>query len=371
MAITKLPSAAFQNPVESFDDNNIINDISTLALREASNENRVFYNSNSQSVDVFQDATGIDSTSNARRNIQEYVNADGLSASFISYNYSTMEFPTVTSAGGSTAQGFTNAIDPSYAVTNNHYPIYSTNLGEDTSYVQYDFGSAFEFGSQMTLGRFKTTGCPTTLRVRYSTDNSTYTGVDFTGATSISQTRASGASSGGGFSNAGSNGDVDFGTVPTDFKAYADTFTVPNSFTARYIRVSLMSRNGGNGTCGYGMFMPYGKFSVGLVASGNFTGTTITAPSSVSSMGAVITYQDFSGTNALNTDIVLQLSADGGSNFTTTTLTALPDFSTGIKMAKANDVSVTAGTSLKYKISFANQSSGSKEARIRGVSLQY
>ena len=106
-------------------------------------------------------------------------------------------------------------------------------------------------------------------------------------------------------------------------------------------------------------------------ASGNFTGTTITAPSSVSSMGAIITYQDNQGTNALNTDIILQLSADGGSNFTTATLEALPDFSTGIKMAKVNDVSVTAGTSLKYKILFANQSSGSKEARIRGVSLQY
>jgi hypothetical protein len=32
-------------------------------------------------------------------------------------------------------------------------------------------------------------------------------------------------------------------------------------------------------------------------------GTTITAPSSVSSMGAIITYQDNAGTNALNTDI--------------------------------------------------------------------
>jgi len=106
-------------------------------------------------------------------------------------------------------------------------------------------------------------------------------------------------------------------------------------------------------------------------ATGNFTGTTITAPSSVSSMGAIITYQDQSGTNALNTDIVLQLSADGGSNYSTATLTALPDFSTGIKMAKVNDLSVTAGTSLKYKISFANQASGSKEARIRGVALQY
>ena len=40
-------------------------------------------------------------------------------------------------------------------------------------------------------------------------------------------------------------------------------------------------------------------------------------------------------------------------------------------MAKVNDLSVTAGTSLKYKISFANQSAGSKIAKIKGVSLQY
>ena len=42
-----------------------------------------------------------------------------------------------------------------------------------------------------------------------------------------------------------------------------------------------------------------------------------------------------------------------------------------IKCAKVNDLAVTSGTSLKYKISFANQALGSKEARIRGVSLNY
>ena len=82
----------------------------------------------------------------------------------------------------------------------------------------------------------------------------------------------------------------------------------------------------------------------------------ITAGASTSKIGAVITYQDQAGTNALNTDIVLQLSADNGSNFSTATLTALPDFSSGIKMAKVNDLPVTAGTQLKYKITFANQS---------------
>ena len=39
-----------------------------------------------------------------------------------------------------------------------------------------------------------------------------------------------------------------------------------------------------------------------------FYATAITAASSTTKMGAVITYQDNVGTNALNTDIVLQLS---------------------------------------------------------------
>jgi hypothetical protein len=107
-------------------------------------------------------------------------------------------------------------------------------------------------------------------------------------------------------------------------------------------------------------------------ATGSFEGNAITAPSSTNKMGAVITYEDAgSGTNTLNTDLILDLSCDNGSNYSRATLTALPDFATGIKMAKVNDLSIgTAGTQLKYKISFANQGSV-KQARIRGVSLQY
>ena len=88
-------------------------------------------------------------------------------------------------------------------------------------------------------------------------------------------------------------------------------------------------------------------------------------------MISIFTYHDIFATNELNKDIVIQLLTDNGSNCATATLTALPDFATGIKMAKVNDLSVTAGTQLKYKLSFANQAAGSKEARIRGVSLQY
>ena len=106
-------------------------------------------------------------------------------------------------------------------------------------------------------------------------------------------------------------------------------------------------------------------------ATGNFVSNTITASSSTNKMGALITYIDNAGTTTLNTDLKVYVSADNGSNFTQVTLVAQPNFSTGVKMAVANDASVTAGTQLKYKVELANQAVGSKEARITGISLQY
>jgi hypothetical protein len=106
-------------------------------------------------------------------------------------------------------------------------------------------------------------------------------------------------------------------------------------------------------------------------ATGNFISTDSTALASVSSMGIVMTYKNASGTNTLNTDVIAEVSANGGTNYTTTVLVAGGTFSTGILQAIANDVSVTAGTAIRYRISFANQSDGSKIAQIYGVSLMY
>ena len=106
-------------------------------------------------------------------------------------------------------------------------------------------------------------------------------------------------------------------------------------------------------------------------ATGNFISNTITASSSTNKMGVVITYTDTSGTATLNTDLKVSISANNGSNYTLVTLVAQPNFATGVKMALANDVTVTAGTQLKYKVEFANQAAGSKETRVTGISLQY
>ena len=108
-------------------------------------------------------------------------------------------------------------------------------------------------------------------------------------------------------------------------------------------------------------------------ATGSFTSNTITPQDSASksSLGLVLLYKNNAGTNTLNTDVICKVSADNGSNYSTCVLASKGTFSTGINIAIAPAISVTSGNQLKYKVEFANQSSGSKEAQIHGVALQY
>ena len=106
----------------------------------------------------------------------------------------------------------------------------------------------------------------------------------------------------------------------------------------------------------------------------NTTGSVLsvakTAPSSVTKMSIVVLYKDQAGTNTLNTDLVAQVSADNGSNLTNATLAAAPNLTSDTKVAKSAQVTVTAGTQVRYKLNFANQSS-SKQCRVLGVALLY
>ena len=68
-------------------------------------------------------------------------------------------------------------------------------------------------------------------------------------------------------------------------------------------------------------------------ATGNWTSTTETALSTVSKMSIVVLYKNEDGTATLDTDLVAQVSADGGSNYTAAPLTAGGTFSAGILIA--------------------------------------
>ena len=107
-------------------------------------------------------------------------------------------------------------------------------------------------------------------------------------------------------------------------------------------------------------------------ATGNYTSTTETAAGTVSKMSIVVLYKNAYGTATLDTDLVAQVSANGGTNYTAAPLTVAGTFSTGILIAKSNDITISnTGTAPKYKISFANQVATSKETQVYGVALMY
>jgi len=416
-ADARISNSSVSQHAQSFDDNKIINDISTLALRSATSENAIAYNTNSSFIDVFQDATGIDTTTNTSRNVSEYVSSRITVVNTPTINTSTFtdatgNYSTLNSTGtywrnygaggalGGSVAMYTGGGNNYLEIPNDNTFIHQMGSSDftvemfirdgQTSSHRNLFGYADSGTSALQISTNPTNSIyvwgSKTLNnwdfvlaalvasfgngvwkhialVREGSNFSTYYDGARQSLTSVSGSLVDENSALRIFANL---------NVPDSFDGYIDQFAISN--TARY---SGSSYTVPSGSTGYAIDSNH-KLIIGSYAqsetfnaTGNFTGTTITASSNVSSMGAIITYQDQAGTNALNTDIVLELSADNGSNWSTATLSALPNFATGIKMAKVNDLAVTAGTQLKYRLNFANQASGSKEARIRGVSLQY
>ena len=343
-ADARIAASSVNQHATSFDDNKLVNDISTLALRQASDENKSAYNTNSSSVDVFQDDTGIDTETNTDRNVDEYISS--VITTYSTPAYDSGDRRSIYTITNTTGGAFTNATGVITSWIDNQ-------IGNSTNYAWYfDTGNTVSSSDNITLDlgsgnskiytgvkmyQHSNANCGTWIW-QGSQDNSSYTDL---------------------------SGNITWGG---EASPHVNEYTWENSTAYRYIRIRGVSGSTSNSPWQKEVEFRIGSFTYN--ATGSFEGTAVTAPLSVSSMGAIITYQNEAGTNALNQDIVLKLSADNGSNYSTATLTAMPDFSSGIKMAKVNDLSVTAGTQLKYKIEFANQSA-SKEARIRGVSLQY
>ena len=407
IADARIPASAVSQHVTSFDDTNIINDLSTVALRSATTENAVAYNTNSSFIDVFQDSSGIASHTTSARNSAEFISTETVATDSNFVFALDMTSSTVNALHSASTIGFSNNIgggitketragSPStyvsqFGTTNNNWmkindsdtinlsgdfciDFWVYNIGYNSSARLWskvgNGGAIYEYylrpGGQLYLGG----------RGDGTADTSMTNGVWYYVALDMDGTKL----------NKYINGTrVEQKTMTSTANTNDDSnmyiggaWIDDTNYNNQYPNIEIGGMRYSKGASRYGsassITVPTGELtnvSSSLTATGNFISNTITAPSSKSKIGAIITYEDASGTNALNTDIILQLSADNGSNYSTATLTALPNYSTGIKMAKVNDLSVTAGTQLKYKISFANQSKGSKEARIRGVSLQY
>ena len=400
-ADARISNSSVSQYASTFDDNKIINDISTLGLRVHTQENLNASNTSSASFDVFQDSSAISNLTNVSRNSSEYISSiilaeesGGTETTWTTLNegssYFTLSNGTLTYSHSGTSYNFSAYRDA--VLSGNYWLRFKTSFAYSSNSASPPSGNDSQ-GFQAGID-YNDAGSRSTGNSIWNRNDNNFFWLGSKGGTNSSNrhdymrgtTRQATSTINGDNSeyyyfvrDTASSGSLklyrgdysDSSNLLHTYSGYTGTQTDAFVFAVGYPSNVSTSPNTVMATnISYKTGITQLAGGTTSNATGSFEGNAISV-SSTNKMGAVITYQDNAGTNALNTDIVLKLSADNGSNYSTATLTALPDFSTGIKMAKVNDLSVTAGTSLKYKISFANQAASSKEARIRGVSLQY
>ena len=367
----RIAASSVTQHVTAFDDNKIINDISALALKVNAVQNATRYNTNSTSVETFQDANGLASVNNAARHSNEYVSTSSESTivsngTLIETGYNSGNaFEANTSDNGYVAQGILIKPNTKIVFKSVFFYGHGTNGGSNEKlYISGNTSNQLTTVPSAANNFFQYTYSNTTGLLG-GTLNNNITIDNLTGGSNLQAWLVVETTGFGGGMIAGKL------TGNTTSGAYY------NALGTNYVgaQIDQYINNGASMTVSSDEIMAM-KLVGDVIqtvtnASGTAISNAITASASTSKIGAVITYIDNAGTATLNTDLKLYVSADNGSNFTQVTLVAQPDFATGVKMALANDVTVTAGTQLKYKIEFANQASGSKETRVTGVSLQY
>ena len=106
-------------------------------------------------------------------------------------------------------------------------------------------------------------------------------------------------------------------------------------------------------------------------ATGTALGTTNVPSSAVTDVSGVMLLKDAYGSTTLGTDVKAYFTADNSNWTEATSYADAGTFSTGIKMIKLGKTTCTEGSDVRWKIVYANQASESKEAQIFGIGLNY
>jgi hypothetical protein len=106
-------------------------------------------------------------------------------------------------------------------------------------------------------------------------------------------------------------------------------------------------------------------------ATGTALGTTNVPTSAVTDVSGVMLLKNEEGTATLGTDVKAYFTADNSNWTEADSYTDAGTFSTGIKMIKLGKTTCTSGSDVRWKIEFANQSDGSLETFIYGIGLNY
>ena len=340
---------------------NLITDIGVLALRTAIADNAAAFSLTKYHINTFETDTGFTKTNVGYNTSTEIYSTNTTATTDITgtdsddfddgdFRVSTGGTVTLTATISSGILNSTvgdNVIDGSGNSTANMY--FQGNTVGAT--ITFDAGANKRIDWQGVRATTSSEASHGTLVAEASNDNTTYTTLK-SAFTFLSMSEAQ-------RNNGGSGREA----------------TWSNSTGYRYFRLRRTAGDGSTGPWFYHFSFKWTTLStVTANSSGNLLTTSAIATSdggNVSTIDPILLYQDVDGTNTLNTDLILKVSADNGSNYTTVTLAAAGNYNSTFKVAKAHNVSVTAGNQLKYQILWANQSSGSKVFNVKGIALQY
>ena len=379
-ADARISEASVTQHVTAVDLTPVTKDISILALQTAINGNLSAYGLTNSWIEQFENSTFIENISTVSRSSDEYMSSGTVTPTIWPYtNYTDQVF---THNAFNDINGF-NSSSTTHLIAKNvttSMLAHSPAPSGFTSYINFDYLTNYTW-TGCKVGFMNVHGMVKTWRLETSTDGSSYSILDMTGATSASlsgydldnddnlaiTTDATGLVTNvtnGGNSPHQHGGEITFGA----------------SVTTRHLRITVGSSiANANSNSGIDFFVPtYQVVSASATGSFNSTDVTPSDGAAKTSIGLVIMYKDEDGATTLDTDIIAKVRANTGQAYQTLVLrgidgTTTPSatYSDSMKIAIAPAITVTSGTALSYQISFANQSAGSKEARIHGVAMTY
>jgi hypothetical protein len=180
--------------------------------------------------------------------------------------------------------------------------------------------------------------------------------------------------------NGPGDGSVDIWGFRIGNQLYPSYLYGGNYFSHCYIdelRLSISGSNAGGARYSAGAQTNFTAPTTPYLPANDLTlvSNTITAASEPEKADVVILYKNETGTATLNTDLILYLSKDAGSNWSSAiTLSVLEDHGiSGYKVVGARGIDIsglTGTTSLRYKVTTHNQSI-TKETQLHGISLAW
>ena len=321
-----------------YDDTNLRKDLATLALQTAVDTNRKAYNLSNSFIDQFEDDTGIGTETNVDRSTTEEHVSTEIKTTIAARRYWRL-YKTSAAAGGGyhkETQMFTGT-PGSYS---------QVSLAWNSSWSQNDL-QAWHY-DRISDGNTGNNAFHTD-----SADAGAWLKIDFGsgGEKSITKWRMYISDPDSVVWNIQSSANnSDWTTVKTGWRTDRDNPNGSNTWVedAEWV----------NETSTYN-------------ATGTVVGVANTASSSRTKVSGTFLYKNSAGTATIGTDLKIYFTCNGGTNWTeAASYTAGSDFSTGIKTIYLGETTCTAGTDVRYKAVWANQSA-SKVTQLHGIGVNY